>query len=148
MKSDLKRNGSGYLDPTAYQAIMNADAVSSVDKADRFKRREKDSEDRLNKLLAAIFAMLQIFMLRKGSWLRTSGPERFGGSGMIFVIKPVVRRSSEDIAKLQKKLYEDLNASKDRVLVLPPDCTYDIVNDYNRKNMVVIRDCSAEEDKN
>lgn len=67
---------------------------------------------------------------------------------MIFVIKPVVRRSSEDIAKLQKKLYEDLNASKDRVLVLPPDCTYDIVNDYNRKNMVVIRDCSAEEDKN
>ena len=67
---------------------------------------------------------------------------------MIFVIKPVVRRSSEDIAKLQKKLYEDLNAPKDKVLVLPPDCTYDIVNDYNRSNMVVIRDCSVEEDKN
>lgn len=57
MKNDLKRNGSGYLDPTAYQAIMNADAVSSVEKSDRFKRREKDSEDRLNKLLAAIFAV-------------------------------------------------------------------------------------------
>lgn len=67
---------------------------------------------------------------------------------MIFVIKPVVRRSSEDIAKLQKKLYEDLNAPKDRVLVLPPDCTYDIVNDYNRKDMVVIRECRAEENKN
>ncbi len=67
---------------------------------------------------------------------------------MIFVIKPVVRRSSEDIAKLQKKLYEDLNAPKDKVLVLPPDCTYDIINDCNRSNMVVIRDCSAEEDKN
>lgn len=57
MKNDLKRNGSGYLDPTAYQAIMNADAVSSMEKADRFKCREKDSEDRLNKLLAAIFAI-------------------------------------------------------------------------------------------
>ena len=56
MKSDLKRNGSGCLDPTAYQAIMNADAVSSVDKANRYKRRENDSEERLNKLLAAIFA--------------------------------------------------------------------------------------------
>ena len=57
MKSDLKRNGSGCLDPTAYQAIMNADAVSSVDKANRYKRRENDSEERLNKLLAAIFAI-------------------------------------------------------------------------------------------
>ena len=55
---------------------------------------------------------------------------------------------SEDIAKLQKKLYEDLNAPNDRVLVLPPDCTYDIVNDYNRRNMVVIKDCGAEENKN
>ena len=67
---------------------------------------------------------------------------------MIFVIKPVVRRSSEDIAKLQKKLYEDLNAPNDKVLVFPPDCTYDIVNDYNRRNMVVIRECGAEESKN
>lgn len=67
---------------------------------------------------------------------------------MIFVIKPVVRRSSEDIAKLQKKLYEDLNAPNDKVLVLPPDCTYDIVKDYNRRNMVVIRECGAEESKN
>lgn len=57
MKNDLKRNGSGYLDPTAYKAIMNADAVSSVEKANRFKRGEKDSEDRLNKLLTAIFAI-------------------------------------------------------------------------------------------
>lgn len=51
---------------------------------------------------------------------------------MIFVVKPVVRRSPEDVVKLQKKLYEDLNAPNDKVLVLPPDCTYDIVNDYNR----------------
>lgn len=40
MKNDLKRNGSGCLDPTAYQAIMNADAVSSVDKANRYKRKK------------------------------------------------------------------------------------------------------------
>ena len=64
---------------------------------------------------------------------------------MIFVVKPVVRRSLEDIAKLQKKLYEDLNAPRDKVLELPPDCTYDIVNDRN--NMVVIRGCGAEENK-
>lgn len=57
MKNDLKRNGSGCLDPTAYQAIMNADAVSSLDKANRYKRRENDSEERLNKLLTAIFAI-------------------------------------------------------------------------------------------
>lgn len=55
---------------------------------------------------------------------------------MIFVVKPVVRRS-----------YEDLNAPNNKVLVLPPDCTYDIVNDYNRRNMVVIKDCGAEENK-
>lgn len=66
---------------------------------------------------------------------------------MIFVVKPVVRRSLEDVAKLQKKLYEDLNAPRDKVLVLPPDCTYDIVNDYNRNNMVVTRGCGAEENK-
>lgn len=68
---------------------------------------------------------------------------------MIFVVKPVVRRSLEDVAKLQKKLYEDLNAPKDKVLVLPPDCTYDIVNDYDRNSnsMVVIRGCGAEENK-
>lgn len=67
---------------------------------------------------------------------------------MIFVVKPVVRRSPEDVVKLQKKLYEDLNAPNDKVLVLPPDYTYDIVNDYNRRNMVVIKDCGAEENKN
>ena len=63
---------------------------------------------------------------------------------MIFVVKPVVRRSLEDVAKLQKKL---LNAPRDKVLVLPPDCTYDIVNDYDRNTMVVIRGCGAEENK-
>lgn len=67
---------------------------------------------------------------------------------MIFVVKPVVRRSPEDVAKLQKKLYEDLNAPKDKVLVLPPDCTYDIVYDYNRKNLIAIRGCGTEENKN
>lgn len=66
---------------------------------------------------------------------------------MIFVVKPVVRRSPEDVAKLQKKLYEDLNAPKDKVLVLPPDCTYDIVYDYNCKNLIAIRGCGAEENK-
>lgn len=66
---------------------------------------------------------------------------------MIFVVKPVMRRSLEDVVRLQKKLYEDLNAPKDKVLVLPPGCTYDIVNDYNRDNMVVIRGCGAEENK-
>lgn len=67
---------------------------------------------------------------------------------MIFVVKPVVRRSPEDVSKLQKKLYEDLNAPKDKVLVLPPDCTYDIVYDYNRENLIAMRGCGAEENKN
>lgn len=66
---------------------------------------------------------------------------------MIFVVKPVVRCSLEDVAKIQKKLYEDLNAPKDKVLALPPGCTYDIVNDYDRNNMVVIRGCGTEDNK-
>ena len=40
---------------------------------------------------------------------------------MIFVVKPVVRCSLEDVAKIQKKLYEDLNAPKDKVLALHLD---------------------------
>lgn len=36
MKDDLKRNGSGYPDPTAYRAIKNVEKVSEEDTA-RFR---------------------------------------------------------------------------------------------------------------
>lgn len=66
---------------------------------------------------------------------------------MIFVVKPTVNRSWEETVKLQEKLYKDLNAACDQVLVLPTDCTYDIINDYNRRNVVVVRDSRTEVNK-
>lgn len=48
---ELKRNGSGYYDPTAYKAIKN------LDREDRPSRAE---EKRVRKLLKAIFAICEI----------------------------------------------------------------------------------------
>lgn len=64
---------------------MNADAVSSVDKANRYKRRENDSEERLNKLLTAIFAICDasdFHIEERIVMLRISELGRFGGSAM------------------------------------------------------------------
>ena len=41
---DLKRNASGYVDPTAYEAIKNVD----------------DTAKRINKLMKAIFCMCDL----------------------------------------------------------------------------------------
>lgn len=43
---ELKKNGSGYNDPTAYKAIKNADAIA-------------ESRARFHKMLEAIFALCE-----------------------------------------------------------------------------------------
>lgn len=43
--NDLKRNGSGYMDPTAYQAIKHIDG---------------EEEDRFRKLLGTIFYICEL----------------------------------------------------------------------------------------
>lgn len=58
---------------------------------------------------------------------------------MIFVVKSGIKRDAYDIQKLHDKLYKDLNeGGKNQVAVLPSDCTYDVINDYNSKDVKVI----------
>ena len=48
-------------------------------------------------------------------------------------------RDDFDTQKLHDKLYKDLNeGGKNQVAMLPSDCTYDVINDYNSKDIKVI----------
>lgn len=53
---------------------------------------------------------------------------------MIFVVKSGIKRDRFDTIGLREKLYKELN----QVVMLPEDCTYDIVNDYSGKDVKVI----------
>ncbi len=59
MKSDnLRKNGSGYYDPTAYQAIMNADRDDeNIDRDD--ENIDRDDEN-FHKLLFTIFNLCEL----------------------------------------------------------------------------------------
>lgn len=58
---------------------------------------------------------------------------------MIFVIKSGIKRDAYDTQKLRNKLYKELNEiGKNQVVMLPEDCTYDIINDYSSKDVKVI----------
>lgn len=53
---------------------------------------------------------------------------------MIFVVKPINKRSEEELHMLHNRLVEELGdaeKSRHRVLCLPADCTYDCINDPN-----------------
>lgn len=52
MENDIRRNGSGYVYPTAHKAIKN------VIKENR--KREADPEQRFNDFLTAIFAICDL----------------------------------------------------------------------------------------
>lgn len=49
-ENDLKRNGSGYFDPTAYNAIKNVEGVNEPDADD----------ERFHKLLKTIFDICEL----------------------------------------------------------------------------------------
>lgn len=58
---------------------------------------------------------------------------------MIFVIKAGIKRDAYDTQKLRNKLYKELNQEgKHQVVMLPEDCTYDVINDFNREDIKVI----------
>lgn len=58
---------------------------------------------------------------------------------MIFVVKTGIKRDAYDTQKLRDKLYKELNeGGKNQVAMLPSDCTYDVINDYNSKDIKVI----------
>lgn len=58
---------------------------------------------------------------------------------MIFVVKSGIKRDAYDTQKLHDKLYKELNQEgKHQVVMLPEDCTYDIINDFNREDIKVI----------
>lgn len=58
---------------------------------------------------------------------------------MLFVIKSGIKRDAYDTQKLHDKLYKELNQEgKHQVVMLPEDCTYDIINDFNREDIKVI----------
>lgn len=52
MENDIRRNGSGYVDPTAYKAIKNMMREE--------RKREVDPEQRFNDFLTAIFAICDL----------------------------------------------------------------------------------------
>ena len=58
---------------------------------------------------------------------------------MIFVVKSGIKRDRFDTIALREKLYKELNeGGKNQVVMLPKDCTYDVINDYNSKDIKVI----------
>lgn len=58
---------------------------------------------------------------------------------MIFVVKSGIKRDRFDTIELREKLYKELNeGGKNQVAMLPEDCTYDVINDYNSKDIKVI----------
>lgn len=52
--NDLKRNASGYYDPTAYKAIVHADA--EIEK----NRKKNTDEERYRKLIGCILRMCEL----------------------------------------------------------------------------------------
>lgn len=58
---------------------------------------------------------------------------------MIFVVKSGIKRDVYDTRGLREKLYNELNQEgKHQVVMLPSDCTYDVINDFNREDIKVI----------
>lgn len=58
---------------------------------------------------------------------------------MIFVVKTGMNRDRFETKDLREKLYKELNQEgKHQVVMLPGDCTYDVINDYNSKDIKVI----------
>lgn len=58
---------------------------------------------------------------------------------MIFVVKSGIKRDRFDTIGLREKLYKELNQEgKHQVVMLPEDCTYEVINNYSSKDVKVI----------
>lgn len=134
MENDIRRNGSGYVDPTAYKAIRNATKEE--------RKREVDPEQRFNDFLTAIFAICDLsdFHIEERIVVKDKRTGKiWRRRDMIFVVKSGIKRDAYDTQKLRNKLYKELNEiGKNQVVMLPSDCKYDVINDYNSKDIKVI----------
>lgn len=58
---------------------------------------------------------------------------------MIFVVKTGMNRNSLEKRDIRDRIYKELNQEgKHQVVMLPGDCAYDVINDYNSKDIKVI----------
>ena len=58
---------------------------------------------------------------------------------MIFVIKPTLKRSDEEMAKLHERLVHEANAEvKNKIVCLPSDCSCICINDYNLSDVKIV----------
>lgn len=60
---------------------------------------------------------------------------------MIFIVKPINKRSEEELHMLHNRLVDelsDMGKSKHAVLCLPADCTCFCMNDYNLNAVKVV----------
>ena len=66
----------------------------------------------------------------------------FKGVGiMIFIVKPINKRSEEELRMLHNRLVDelgDVKKSRHAVLCLHADCTYYCINDYNLNDVKVV----------
>lgn len=58
---------------------------------------------------------------------------------MLIIVRGDDTRSKEELKELHGMLIEQLNIDNgnDRMLVLPSDCAYDVINDYDLRNIQV-----------
>lgn len=62
---------------------------------------------------------------------------------MLIIVKCNDVRPNVELKELHKLLNDQLNAdnkSNHSILVLPSDCTYDAINDYDSKNIQMIKE--------
>lgn len=66
----------------------------------------------------------------------------FKGDGiMIFIVKPINKRSEEELHMVHDRLVEelgDMEKSRHAILCLPADCTCYCMNDYNLNAVKVV----------
>lgn len=58
---------------------------------------------------------------------------------MIFVVATGPNRSQMERRDIRDRIYKELNQEgKHQVVMMPADCSYDVINDYNGKDVKVI----------
>lgn len=58
---------------------------------------------------------------------------------MIFVVKSGIKRDKFETRELRERLFKELNGDgKNQVVIMPSDCTYDVINDHGYKNAQVV----------
>lgn len=67
MENDIRRNGSGYVDPTAYKAIRNATKEERKREVDPEERLIRNRDSTTFSQPSLLFVICRIFILRNVS---------------------------------------------------------------------------------